>query len=441
MPQPLRVAALIDLPRSPLSGGHVKGWERLAQAAAEGDLPLDLTVYFSGPESCEDLSARAHLRQLPPVFSTAKLKFLPYVPDHTDLAPYHPQLARELSTFDVIHTTDGFFAFARTAERVSRQKGIPLVTSFHTDTPAYARVFTRNTIERILGQSWLAKLLLDRLKLPEKQEDKMKRRLRNHVSACAHALVTRQEDRALAEEILGANNVHFLRLGVDRGMFGPHRKDRAGIEADYNIPPGRIVAIFVGRLDVGKNIYTLIEAAEKLIADGMPLHIVAAGLGPAADDLRTRLAGHVSVPGFVQPDELARLYASVDVLALTSEVEIRSLAGIEAMVSGLPVLVSEKSGIAKLFDHTPAMHVVPSGADNWQRALREIAADPAKRAHMGKVALAYAKIHVASWQDVLAEDLLAVWRQSFEGASRARPLQMSLASGTNWRSCGQSGRT
>ena len=37
--------------------------------------------------------------------------------------------------------------------------------------------------------------------------------------------------------------------------------------------------------------------------------------------------------GFVEPDELARLYASVDFFALPSEVEIGSMATFEAIAS------------------------------------------------------------------------------------------------------------
>ncbi len=373
-PTRLRVAALIDLPRSQQSGGHVKCWERLAAAAADGALPLDLTVYFSGATRTETLGPHAHIRQLPPVFSTARLKpILPYVPDHTDLAPYHPALARELAGYDAIHTTDGYFAFARTAERVSRRAAIPLVTSFHTDTPSYARIFTRQTIEKLFGSSWLGRKLIEDWHLPERQETKMTAKLRDHVRRCRYALVTRAEDFTLAESVLGKDSVRHLRLGVDRAVFGPHRRARESVERDYAIPHDRLVVLFVGRLDVGKNIYTLIEAMETLIAEGLPLHLIAAGIGPAADDLKKRLAGHVAVPGFVQPDELARLYASVDVLALASEVEIRSMAGVEALTSGCPVLVSKKSGVAELFNHTPAMETVESGVEPWTTALRNFA--------------------------------------------------------------------
>jgi hypothetical protein len=118
-----KIAALVDLPRAAGSGGHVKWWERIAAAAADQpDFPFDLTVYFSGDAADEVLAPHVRLRSLSPVFSTARLKFLPYTPDDTDLAPYHPRLARELARYDLIHTTDGFFAFARTAERAPEHR-------------------------------------------------------------------------------------------------------------------------------------------------------------------------------------------------------------------------------------------------------------------------------------------------------------------------------
>lgn len=416
--RPLRVAALVDLPRSRISGGHIKGWENLVKAAARSQCPIDLTLYASGPLLVEEIAPNARIKQFPPVFSTSRLKFLPYVPDNTDLASFHKDLANELKTMDIIHTTDGFFCYAKTAEKISKAYNIPLTTSFHTDTPAYARVFTKLTLEKLFGTGWLGSLLIDKLKLPERQQASKIKRLKTHLKACAKAFYTRQEDRELAESILGAENVSPMHLGVNRDLVGPHRADRAGVERDYKIPPDRIIFIFVGRLDVGKNIYTLIEAMENLIAEGQPVHLVTAGLGPAADDLHARLGDHVTVAGFVDPEELARLYASVDCLALCSEVEIRSMAAVEGMTSGLPVLVSEKSGIAALFDFTPAMVVVPSGVEAWTEAMRDFTGSINKRVHMRKVAMAYAETHIANWVEVLERDLYAVWKQASEKKSK-----------------------
>lgn len=408
----LSVAALVDLPRSNLSGGHVKGWERLAKAAENCDIPLDLTVYFSGDIKSEEINEKAIFKQLPPVFSTKRLKFLPYVPDHTDLAGYHKALANELIDYDVIHTTDGFFAFAQTAEKVSKKHNIPLVTSFHTDTPSYARIFTRMTIEKIFGDNWIARLLLNKFKVPEKQEAKKIKRLKEHLSACSGALYTRQEDGDLAREIIDNDNVQTFRLGVDKEMFGPHRESREEVEEQFGISEDQIIVVFVGRLDAGKNIYVLIEALETLIKEGRPFHLVTAGVGPAEQDLKDRLGDHVTVAGCIQPDDLAVLYASADVFALPSEVETRSQVCIEAITSGLPTLVAEKCAVTKLFNNTPAIDVVPSGAENWVKALRAIEGSKNKRTHMRKTALAYADTYLSRWEDVLAEDLFNVWQKA-----------------------------
>jgi len=409
---PIRVAALVDLPRSPEAGGHVKCWERLAEAAADGALPLDLTVYFSGRNDPETLGPGARFEHLPPLFSTAQLKFLPYVPDHTDLAPYHPRLARELGAYDVIHTTDAFFAFAKTAESVSRRRGIPLVTSFHTDTPSYTRIFTRQTIEARFGASWPARKLIDDWNLPERSGRRMDQRLVQHLRRCAFVAATRAEDTALAESILGRSRVGHLRLGIDKKLFGPHRADRARIEAQFRVPKDQIVVLFVGRLDVGKNIHTLVDAIAALRAEGLPLHLITAGVGPAEADIRKQLGPAATIAGFVQPCELARLYASADLVALSSEVEIRSMVGVEAMASGCPVLVSKKSGVAELFDNTPAMQVVDSGAKAWADALRYAAACDKRRDYMRRAALDYSRRQLAGWREVLDEDLFSLWREA-----------------------------
>lgn len=409
----LKVAVLVDLPRTPESGGHVKCWERMAAALVGSDLPLDLTVYFSGKENTEILGSNVRLTTLPPVFSTAHLKFLPYIPDHTDLASYHMKLAQLLPQYDVIHTTDGFFAFAQTAANISYQNDIPLVTSFHTDTPSYTRIFTHQTLDKLF--SWCAplrNLLVDTFKIPERKERDMMQKLRTHVTHCDHALVTRREDHDFAEAILGADHVHHLRLGIDKNLFNPARRDRTALEKTYNIPDNKIILLFVGRVDIGKNIYTLVHAMTRLIAKGLPLHLVVAGKGPASTDVKNILGENVTLAGYVMPDDLAKLYASVDGLALSSEVEIRSMAGVEAMASGCPVLVSAKSGVAVLFNNTPAMQVVESGEDHWAAAIEEFATNPTKRAAMRDAALDYSANHLARWIDILTDDVFAVWQKA-----------------------------
>jgi glycosyltransferase involved in cell wall biosynthesis len=407
-PSKLKVAALVDLVRSPQSGGHVKSWERLAQAAAQADLPLDLTVYFSGPAQTEILSPQVRIKQLPPVFSTARLKFLPYIPDHTDLAPYHPTLARELADRDVVHTTDGFFAFTRTAERLHRRNHTILTHAFHTDQASYARIFTAKAIRDIFP-FWAQKILINRWRLPERKEQQMLRQLHSHLQKCATVLAIRPVDCALAHAAVGAARTHAMRLGVDKGVFNPERSDRAALLARYAIPDDRCIVVFVGRLDEGKNIYTLIAAMQALVAAGLPLHLIAAGIGPAADAIRRALPAHATVTGFIPQTAMAELYASSDVLAMVSEVEIKSMAMVEALVSGLPVLVAAKSGVDKLFPAAAAFKTITGGVDAWTDALRSFATT-SERATMRDAAQTYGRDHIAGWDKVLSDDLFPAWQ-------------------------------
>lgn len=411
---PIRIAALVDLPRTERSGGHVKYWERLAEAAAlETDAAFDLTVYFSGDRPDESLGPHVRLRCLPPVFSTARLKFLPYIPDHTDLAPYHWRLARLLPHYDLIHTTDAFFAFARTAERVARARAIPLTNSFHTDTPAYARLFTRQTIDKLFAsRPWIRRKLNEDWDAPERQGRKMQRRLEAHLRQSAGVFVTREDDRRLAENFLKAESVNFLRLGVDKTRFGPHRRDVAGVRRDYAIPADRAMALFVGRVDAGKNAGVLMEATARAIASGAPLHLIVAGVGPMMGDLAARLGERVSLPGFVAPQEMVRLYASVDFLAFPSEVEVASMATTEAVASGCPVLVAAASGSAALFDAMAGLRAVEGGVAPWAKALHDLSLDLSKRSQMRQAALDFSASRLATWSGVLNEDLLPGWRKA-----------------------------
>ena len=412
--------------------------------AEVGDAPFDLTVYFSGEGPDEILNAHVRLRHLPPIFSTARLKFLPYVPDHTDLSPYHPRLARELPRYDLIHATDGFFSFARTAERIARLRAIPLTSSIHTDTPAYARIFTRQTIDKLCARwPWMKRKLIEDLDIPERQGLRMDRRLQDHLRRCAGAFATRAQDRALAAQVLGAARAWNLHLGVDKAMFGPHRRDVEGVRRDYADSAGASHRAVCRARRCGQ---------ECLAPDRRRRARDRRGRAAASGDRRRRPVGgrsrapprgHVSLPGFVKPEELARLYASVDFLALPSEVETGSMATTEAIASGCPALVAESSGSLAIYDETPAIHAVGSGVEAWTAALRELVHDRDKVAAMRAAALDYGAAQLASWRDIFKEDLLRGWRRgawdwlaacSVGASSFLSPIPMTRSSPARRRS-------
>ena len=409
----LRVGVLVDLAWTPGAGGHVKTWERVAATAALLGPALDLTVHFSGAdEATHVIAPHVRYRIHRPVLSTARLPFLSHVPDHSDLAPYNRSLAAALADYDVIHTTDGVFAFARTAARVARRRGIPLVSSIHTTEPYYARVFTAATIERFLGSGHLAGLLVDRWDVAGRAEARMQRRLDEHLRACAHVLASSTEDQLRLVGMLGRERVGRLRRGIDHGFFDPRKRDRPWLERELGVPHDSIVVISVGRLDRVKNVLTLARAVRLLIDRGLPVHLLCAGKGADRTALVGLLGASVTCPGVLEPATLARAYASADIAAQPAIVEELSNAVLEASTSGLPVLVAESSGSGRFVVEGETGLIVPdSEPTSWARALHGLLEDRERLRAMGHAARAWSLRNVPTWHEVLVDDLLPVWRQ------------------------------
>jgi putative membrane protein len=410
----LRVGVLVDLHWTPTAGGHVKTWERLATAALASGDSLDLTVHFLGSKAATHaLSPNVRYRIHTPLFSSANLPFLSHIPDHTDLAPHNPLLTSRLVCYDIIHTTDGAFAAARTAARVARWHGIPLTSSVHTTTPYYTRVFTTATIERLAGKGRFGRMLLDRFGLAGSAEARMQRLVDEHHRRCAFVLASRTDDRARLSAMLGEQRVGLLRRGIDRHLFDPVRRDRPWLEAEFNIVRGRQVIISVGRLDRIKNVLVLAEAIRALADRGAPVHLLAPGKGPDQDALVALLGDRVTCPGVLSPDTLARAYASADVCAQPAVIEELSNAVLEASSSGLPLLVGAESGSARfLVDGDTGLVVRGSGAEDWAAAIDALVSDPVRLAAMRRAAYAWSLANIPSWEQVLAEDLLPIWRRA-----------------------------
>jgi glycosyltransferase involved in cell wall biosynthesis len=405
---PLKVGVLVDLVLAPGAGGHVKCWERLAEAAVECPDQLDLTVHFSGSvEERIELSPSVRYVVMPPVFSTSRL--IRNVPDHTDLAPWHPRLARTLPRYDVIHTTDAFFCYARTASRVARRHGLPLVSSIHTNTPEYAQITISHLLERLLGDGVACRVVRDRLGVPNWGRRWLERRLYRHLDGVTMAMAGYGDG---LEEKFG--NWHcgvVLRRGLDHELFSPARRDRAWFETRFGVPPGHFVVMYAGKLNNGKNVPLLAAAIAKARESGLPIHLFCAGSGDQHAVLEARLGAAVTLPGTLNQAELARAYASVDLFAFPSMIDEYGNVAVEALACGSPTLLAAGNGVAARMGDCPAITVLPGDQpEAWAAAIVELARQPEKARDLGEQGHAYVRAQVPSWREVVREDLIPVWR-------------------------------
>jgi glycosyltransferase involved in cell wall biosynthesis len=111
--------------------------------------------------------------------------------------------------------------------------------------------------------------------------------------------------------------------------------------------------ICVARLIERKGQHHLIEAVKRLADDGVDLRLSLVGTGDSQDEYvaLTRSLGiedRVRFAGYVPRDAIAAQFAAAHVFALPSYNEGMSVAVLEAMAAGLPVVVTRTGGTEEL---------------------------------------------------------------------------------------------
>src|SRR5665213_2727437 len=161
--------------------------------------------------------------------------------------------------------------------------------------------------------------------------------------------------------------------------------------------------LVVSRLIARKGIDTLILALAKPGNEDLSLDI--AGEGPDGGTLRRLahacgVAGRIRFHGFVSRAGLAALYADADIFVLSSLAESCSMALLEAMGAGLPLVASRVGGTVELIEHgSNGLLFKPQDVDELAVALHTLARNPALRERFAAANRALAHRHF-SWRAV-----------------------------------------
>jgi glycosyltransferase involved in cell wall biosynthesis len=167
--------------------------------------------------------------------------------------------------------------------------------------------------------------------------------------------------------------------------------DRGSVRAGWRIPEGALVVLYCGKLQPWKRPVDLLEAFAR--ADVRDSYLVFAGDGPEKKQLELRatelrLADRVRFLGFVNQSQLPSVYCSADWFVLPSLFDAFGLVVNEAMLCGLPVIISDRVGARfDLVRPNENGYVFPAGDKEALAAiLREALPDQVKREQMGKAA-------------------------------------------------------
>jgi teichuronic acid biosynthesis glycosyltransferase TuaC len=199
--------------------------------------------------------------------------------------------------------------------------------------------------------------------------------------------------------------------GIDLERF--HPRNRASVKAALGVEGPLVVSL--GALIPLKGHDIVIDAVARL--PGVQLRI--AGQGPEhvrleAHIARLGLSDRIRLLGAVPHDEVARLAAAADVMALASEREGLANAWMEALASGTPIVVPDVGGARQVLRPSPAAgRIAARTPAAFAEAIAAILADPPEPSQVRAV------VEPFSWAANSAQ-LRAFYQRLVDGHSEKR---------------------
>ncbi len=192
--------------------------------------------------------------------------------------------------------------------------------------------------------------------------------------AAAHRSFVRAEavtspTRKAADFLEKAINIHPV-LAVSCGI-------RASDYTPNFEPRTENTIVFVGRITGEKQLDKLMRAFA-LLDPALKAKLVLVGHGEEEGRLRSLanqlgVGGRVTITGYVPDDELRRILTSATVFAMPSIAELQSIATMEAMASGLPIVAANAMALPHLVHHKKNGYLFePGDIDELARRLTDI---------------------------------------------------------------------
>lgn len=170
------------------------------------------------------------------------------------------------------------------------------------------------------------------------------------------------------ESRTGLRHVHAISCGIRMSDYSP----------DFEVKPDNRI-VFVGRITGEKMLPDLVDAVARIPKElHAQLDLVGEGdIRKALEQQAQRLgiADQVHFPGRVSDDELRQILSQATVFAMPSTAELQSIATMEAMASGLPVVAADAMALPHLVKDGENGFLFPPRdvdalADRLERVLR-----------------------------------------------------------------------
>jgi glycosyltransferase involved in cell wall biosynthesis len=342
-----------------------------AMARASAQAGVDLTVVTSRAHPKVD---GLRFRNFPPIgefsipeYELQKLAFPPFF----DLLEFvHKERFTEL-----IVSTPGPMGLCALA--IGKILGLRTVGIYHTDFPQYTRFLSQDPWMEGLAWSYMDWFYGQMAK--------------TYVNSAAYL-------RSWIDRGLPAEKLAILPRGIEVQAFHPSFR-----QADFWKRRGATgpVLLYVGRISKEKELGFLPAVAETLRRRGLKFTLAFVGEGPYRREL-TRLLPDALFAGILTGRELSEAYASADLFVFPSTTDTFGNAVLEAMASGLPVVVSDEGGPPELLGQFGIGHVCRARSrEEWAAAISLLLTSPPPIAEREKVAEAVRRAW--NWEQAFAQ--------------------------------------
>ena len=234
--------------------------------------------------------------------------------------------------FDIVHLQDHYF-ISRAVWRMAMEQRLPIVGTNH----------------------FLPQNLSANMPLPAKMKHALEPLLWRHMLSLYHHLDAVSTPTQTAASILLKQNikapVSAISCGVDVERFQPNAGARREMRQRLAVSDTAPLFLYVGRLDHEKGLQDVVSAFAQL--ENREAVLALAGKGSCAIELKEQadrlgLTAQMRFPGYVSAEDLPKLYNAADCFIMAGYAELQSIATLEAMASGLPVLAADACALPEL---------------------------------------------------------------------------------------------
>jgi phosphatidylinositol alpha 1,6-mannosyltransferase len=299
---------------------------------------------------------------------------IPLYPDYK-LGFFNDETRRQLDEFapDIVHISTPDIV-GRAFLLYARKKNIPAASAFHTDFPSY---FSYYRLGFAVKHAW--------------------KYLTWFYNSCDIVLAPNESVR-LKLAGYAIRNIEIWSRGVDKELFDPFRRSEK-LRSAWNAN-GRSVIVYAGRFVLYKDIEVVMRVYDRFMEGEYAdrVRFVMIGSGPEEEEMKRRMPEAVFT-GYLTGEKLPEAYASGDIFLFPSTTEAFCNVALEALASGLPVVVSDVGGCRDIADRSAAGFVVHQGSvcDFYSKCI-ELLGDSSRYRELKASGLAYAETQ--SWSSV-----------------------------------------